>query len=97
MSEIVSIHPALEKVLEDRRRQCYAIGKEAYQNLMDTMTGWSTDFLMLSAYEVADQEKERKEGYNIFLQALSLKDAELAEEIHRNIINGDIPDLAAAE
>lgn len=97
MSEIVSLHPALEKALEERRKQCYAIGMEAYQQLMNTMTGWSTEFLMQSAYEIADPEKERETGYNIYLQALSMKDAELAEEVYRNIINGDIPDMTAQE
>ena len=97
MSEIVSIHPVLEKALEGRRKQCYAAGMKAYQQLMDTMTGWDTAFLMQSAYEIADSEKERTTGYNIFLQALSLIDAELAEEVHRNIINGDIPDMTVRE
>lgn len=97
MSEIVSIHPVLEKALEDRRKQCYEVGMKAYQQLMDTMTGWDTAFLMQSAYEIADSEKERTTGYNIFLQALSLIDAELAEEVHRNIINGDIPDMTVRE
>lgn len=96
MEDIITFAPNLEekiyKARQKQKEECF----KSYMQVIESLSGWPDSMLVESAVELAktaeEEGKDINDGFgNYFLQALAMKNEELALAVDEMIKNGDFP------